>query len=214
VTEKTSKVKIEKIKITKIPEPNFKNKFINKVLGIIVVPIIIFIFLIVLPIAFVYSKIKELIFGKEEVIEKKESVFFENEKYKFVRQDIDYDSENRLDNIAENFLWKIADYDDIFWIFKLESKKEYSELVKYPFTNFKIETFENLYLQRITEKNNEPNSELIVFSKSNGEIKILLEIGQFCLEKYDKETQTIKGENKVEEITIKIEELNKYHILN
>lgn len=212
--EKTPKVKIEKINITKIPEPNFKNKLINKVIGILIVPIIILIFLIVLPIAFLYSKVKELLFGKEEINQKKESIFFENEKYKFVRQDIEYESENRLDNIAENFLWKIADYDDVFWIFKIESKKEYSDLANYPFTNFKIETFENLYLQRITEKNNEPNSELIVFSKSTGEIKVLQEIGQFCLEKYDKETQTIKGENKVDEITIKIEELNKYHILN
>ncbi|MDY3529222.1 hypothetical protein PG593_05470 [Riemerella anatipestifer] len=201
-------MKIETINITKILELNFRKKIINKAFGILIVPIIIFVFLIVLPIAFLYSKVKELFFGKEEIKEKEESIFFENEKYKFVRQDIEYQSENRLDNIAKNFLWQIADYDDVFWIFKLESKKEYSDLVNYPFTNFKIETPENLYLQRINEKDNLPNSELIVFSKINGEIKVLQEIGQFCLEKYNPETQTILGENKFNRITIKVNELN------
>ncbi|QCX54417.1 hypothetical protein [Elizabethkingia sp. JS20170427COW] len=200
-------MKVSKIIISKLPKPNFKNKILNFLFSVFMVPFAIF--LIVFTLLFItYDFIKTKIFGIKDKNLTKEDILFENQKYKIVKEYFEPIEETEENKLLYDFYWNIAEYDDELYIFKLIDKKLTSELNNCYVNDFKIENTEEIFLQKIIEENQKINTYLIAFNKETGKVKILTEIGHFSLYEFDKKRNLIKGFNKKDQIKLQIEQFN------
>ncbi len=198
-------MKVSKIIVSKLPKTNTKDKILNFLFSIFIVPFAIFLIIFSL-LFFIYDFIKTKIFGIKDKNLTKEDILFENQKYKIVKEYFDPIEETEENKLLCDFYWNIAEYDDEFYIFKLIDENLISELNNCYVNDFKIENTEEIFLQKIVEENQKINTYLIVFNKETGKVKILSEIGNFSLYEFDKKRNLIKGFNKIEQIKLQVEQ--------
>lgn len=194
---------VVQIIITDKPTSIFENKVIKFFIGLVVIPpLIVFAIL-----TFIYVVISDFITKKmlrrpNKPVEIKEKILFQNSNYKLAEKDILFCSDSN--KLAEDFMWSIVEYDDEMYVFKVLADKEMNELNNCFLTGFKLETENEIFLQRITEKDEKPFSELISLDKKTGETKKLADIGLYSLYRFNEQTNEIIGSNKTNQIRIQV----------
>jgi len=203
---------IEKVIVTDVPKTILDNKIVFYFVKII---LLVIIFPLILIIAFPFeiaNKIfvfirKKILRLPEKTNELKEDILFQSNHFKLVKKQIFIDK--GLNKLAEDFMWSVVHYDDEMDIYQVESDKVNIELHKNLLTDFILETDNDLYFQRIIEKDNKPHSELISLDKNTGVVKVYIDVGLFSLYKFDKKTNEIIGinNNKGNQIKIKVKDI-------
>ena len=199
-------MKIIKILTYKIPERNFFNTVLNFFAPFVLIPFALIMLLIVIPIMWIYDKIKTNILGiKPTQHLKTENILFSDENFHLIKEYYDPVDESKENEPLYEFFWNLAEYDDEFLIFKTIDKKRITELNDCYITDFEFKSGNNILLQKLSVKNNEVKSYLIDFNIENGKVEILYEIGNFVLTKYDKKKNSIIGYNQTDKVEIKIQ---------
>ena len=199
-------MKVVKILTYKIPETNIINRVLNFFAPFILIPFAIIMLLIVIPIMWIYDKIKTNILRiKPTKHLKSENILFSDENFHLIKEYYDPVDESKENDPLYEFFWNLAEYDDEFLIFKTIDKKRITELNDCYITDFEFKSENNILLQKLSVKNNEVKSYLIDFNTENGKVEIMNEIGNFVLTKYDKKKKSIIGYNQTDKIEIKIE---------
>ena len=162
--------------------------------------------LIVIPVMWIYDKIKTNILGiKPTQNLKSEDILFSNENYHLIKEYYDPVDQSKENEPLYEFFWNLAEYDDEFLIFKTVDKKKITELNDCYITDFEFKYENKILLQKLNIENNEVKSYLITLNTVNGKIIILSEIGNFVLTKFDKKKNAIIGYNQTDQIEIKID---------
>ncbi len=197
---------VGQIIITDKPTSIFEKKVVKFLIGLVVIPpVIIFAILAVIYVVISDFIIKKILGRPDKPIEFKEKILFQNPNYKLVEEDILFGSDPY--KLAEDFMWSIVDYDDEMYVFKVISDNETIELNNCFLTQFKLETENEIYLQRITQKENKPFSELISLDKKDGKIKKIADVGLYSLWKFNELTNEIVGSNRTNQIKIKVTDI-------
>lgn len=200
------KMTVGQIIITDRPTSILENKVVKFLIGLVVIPpVIIFAILAVIYVVISDFITKKILGRPDKPIEFKEKVLFQNPNYKLVEEDILFGSDSN--KLAEDFMWSIVDYDDEMYVYKVVADKETIELNNSFLTQFKLETEDEIYLQRITEKENKPFSELISLDKSTGKTKKVADVGLYSLWQFDEQTNEIVGSNRTNQIKIKVTDI-------
>jgi hypothetical protein len=182
----------------------WENQLIHFLMKIVITPIVFIFGILAVIYVGIYDFIKHKVFGiKDKPIEYKAPILFENDNFKLIKEHIFGGIQEH--KIATDFLFSIVDYDDELEIFKVIDENQKTELNGEFLTGFYADFKNEILLQRIkSNSKGEPTSELISFEKNTGKIKVFKEIGIYGLYKYDNENKIILGENKTDEIKIRI----------
>lgn len=185
------------------PSSIWNTTIIKLIVGVIVIPLsIVFVILV-----FIYITIHDFIAHKilrrqEEPIKYKEKILFQNPVLKLIEDDFAFGSE--ANKLAEDFMWSLVDHDDEMHIFKVVANIDTLEIHNAFLTGFRLETENELILQRITAKNDKPHSDLISIDKKSGQLTKLTDVGLYLLYKYDEQLCEIIGFDRKNEIGIKV----------
>ena len=199
-------MKIIEILTYKIPKTNLLNRVLNFFAPFILVPFALIMLIIVIPIMWIYEKIKTNIIGiKPTENYKTENVLFSDGNFHIIKEYYDPVDESKENEPLYVFFWNLAEYDEEFLIFKIRDEKRITELNDCYITDFEFKSANNIILQKLSVENNEVKTYLINLNTENGKVEFLSEIGNFILTKFDKKKNSIIGYNNVDKIEIKLE---------
>lgn len=194
-------MKIAEIIISDTKPSLWDNKVVKVIMeSILVIPLAIFMTLTII-IGGMFELILDVFKLKPRKRKVKEKVIFKNEYFKIIE---DKTGPSNIDKIAADFLDNIVCYDDEMEILKVKSIPANDDFDNHFITDFIIMKQNELILQRIITKDNQPHSELISFDINSGKTEKLADIGLFYLYKYKKYSNTILGYNKEKDIKIKL----------
>lgn len=168
-----------------------------KVLSIVFMPLLVAFVLIVL----VWIGILSILgIKKEETAD----VLFENHQFKIIKKSI-YRRKEKKYQIYNDFAFEMSEYGNDVEVFQAFDEKSLTGLNEMLITDFSMETDTQIFLQKISEENDDIRTFLIVFSKETGKVEVVQELGYMILEYFDEKRSTIIGFNDKNRVELIIE---------